>query len=499
MQFIKTKMANLIFLGMVTSSAFAQDLVSLDDIKPKSNQFEQEAKSLDTSRDQITSSLSKPANSDLSSEGTSPSFSGSVVSGHTPAGMHADSIQAVIDQTQKIKESQQFGGLAGAMMEQKERLSQSEEYAKQVNQIAEQKPELMRTQAQNIGKMFGNSGISAQDWEQKLDREKKEALSTETGLTIFASFSMPDYVLKDTLMEASRTNARVVFNGLKRGTENIVQTQAALKQLVKSLNINPEPLVTLDPEAFTQYRVQSVPTMIYRTPKKFSQISGTLNVDYFMREISKNPDVDILPSAGKTFQVQERNLIEEMQDRSDHYDWEGAKKRALASAWRNQYMANLPTALEHKVWYIDPTVRITKDIRDRQGNVLAREGEMINPLNRYPGKVTMLIFDPSNENQIKWAKATYSKLLGNGKIMPIATRLNVETGWDQLNDLRGQFNGKVYLIKKEIEERFHIKATPSIVSVVGHNFRVEQLSPTDLDKPSSGEPSDKELTAGVVK
>lgn len=498
MQFTKANIAKLVILPCLWSHAWADSTVTVDDLKPKVNKYTNDAELMSNARNQISAELNRQADIPNMTPSES-SFSGDVASGHTPAGMHAESIQAVIDQTQKIKESQQFGGLAGELMEQREKLSQSQEYANQVNAIADSKSDAMRNQAQNIGKMFGSSGISASDWEQKIDQQRKEALSTETGLTIFASFSMPEYVMKDTLLEASKQNARVVFNGLKRGTENIVQTQAALKELVKSLNINPEPLVTLDPEAFTQYRVQSVPTMVYRTHNKFSQISGTLNVEYFFREIAKSPDVDIFPSAGKTFQVQERNLIEELEDRSNNYDWEGAKKRALASAWRNQYMANLPASLEHKVWYIDPTVRITKDIRDRQGNVLAHDGEMINPLSRYPGKVTMIIFDPSNDSQIQWAKLTYGQLLGNGKVMPIVTRLHVDTGWDQLNDLRSQFNGKVYLIKKEIEERFHIKATPTIVTVVGKNFRVEQLSPVDLDKASSGEPTEKEIKAGVGK
>ena len=48
-----------------------------------------------------------------------------------------------------------------------------------------------------------------------MDSTREEALSTENGITIFASFSLPDYVLEDLLRTASEHKARVVFNGLK--------------------------------------------------------------------------------------------------------------------------------------------------------------------------------------------------------------------------------------------------------------------------------------------
>ncbi|AXL64470.1 conjugal transfer protein, partial (plasmid) [Klebsiella pneumoniae subsp. pneumoniae] len=50
--------------------------------------------------------------------------------------------------------------------------------------INKSKNESMRTQSSNVEKMFGKSGITAQDFERKLDNNKNEELSTDNGLTI---------------------------------------------------------------------------------------------------------------------------------------------------------------------------------------------------------------------------------------------------------------------------------------------------------------------------
>ncbi|HDY7363568.1 TPA: conjugal transfer protein, partial [Klebsiella pneumoniae] len=131
----------------------------------------------------------------------------------------------------------------------------TEAFSEEADTINKSKNESMRTQSSNVEKMFGKSGITAQDFERKLDNNKNEELSTDNGLTIFASFSMPDYVLIDLIKTASENNARVVFRGLKEGVENLIQMQVVLRDYISKAKIKKEPLVTLDPESFTQYSV----------------------------------------------------------------------------------------------------------------------------------------------------------------------------------------------------------------------------------------------------
>jgi conjugal transfer pilus assembly protein TraW len=195
----------------------------------------------------------------------------------------SDSVRAVIEHTGKLREANTMSEVAKDIKENQP----TEVFSEDAEKINQTKNETMRTQSSSIEKMFGKSGITAQDFERKLDNNKNEELSTDNGLTIFASFSMPDYVLTDLIKTASENNARVVFRGLKDGVENLIQMQVVLRNYIANAKIKNEPLVTLDPESFTQYSVKEVPTMVYKKDDKTYKISGSINIKYFMKQMKK--------------------------------------------------------------------------------------------------------------------------------------------------------------------------------------------------------------------
>ncbi len=143
-------------------------------------------------------------------------------------------------------------------------------------------------------------------------------------------------------------------------------------------------------------------------------------------------------------------------------------------------MVNLPPAQEHKEWLIDPTIRVTQDVKDKQGRVIASAGELINPLARFPQNLTMIIFDPMNPGQLEWAEKQYRQRLGSGQVMPMFTRIKQENGWDHLNDLREKFNGKVFKVNEQIIARFQIKNTPALISTEKEKFRITQFSEAEI-------------------
>lgn len=398
--------------------------------------------------------------------------------GYVP-NMNADSVQAVINHTQAIKEQSQQNEALNEIIRKRDELQNDTAANDAALSAVRNKPDAMRSQASNIEKMFGTSGISAADWERKIDNNREEALSTENGITIFASFSLPDYVLEDLLKTASEHKARVVFNGLKKGTTRLTETQAAINQMLVKAKVE-APLITIDPDSFSQYQITQVPTIISRETNRFAKIVGSFNVDYFKRELASKPDQDIFPVAGTTYPVEEKSIIKELEERAQKYDWEGAKKRAIADTWKNQWMINLPPAQVHKEWLIDPTVKVTQDVKDKQGRVIASAGELINPLGRFPQNLTMIIFDPMNPGQLEWAEKQYRLRLGSGKVMPMFTRIAQENGWEQLNDLRENFNGKVFKVNEQIITRFQIKNTPALITTDKDKFRVAEFSEAEV-------------------
>ncbi|MGV7963800.1 TrbC family F-type conjugative pilus assembly protein [Photorhabdus tasmaniensis] len=398
--------------------------------------------------------------------------------GYVP-GMSADSVQAVIDHTQAIRAQSKNSEAVNEIIRRRDEIQGNTQLNESALKTVENKPEVMRRQSKNIEKMFGSSGVTAADFERKIDSRREEALSTENGITIFASFSLPDYVLEDLLRTASEHKARVVFNGLKKGTTRLPETHAAINQLVVKGKFD-SPLITIDPDSFSQYQILQVPTILSREQTRFALMVGSFNVDYFQRELASKPNQDIFPNAGTTYPVEEKSIISELEERARKYDWDGAKKRAIADTWKNQWMVNLPPAQEHKEWFIDPTVKVTQDVKDKQGRVIASAGELINPLSRFPQNLTMIIFDPLKPGQVEWAEKQYRLRLGSGQVMPMFTRIQQDNGWDHLNDLREKFNGKVFKVNEQIISRFQIKNMPALISTEKEKFRVSQFSEAEI-------------------
>lgn len=398
--------------------------------------------------------------------------------GYVP-GMNADSVQAVIDHTQAIRAQSNNSEAVNDIIRRRNEIQENASLNEAALKAVENKPEVMRGQSKNIEKLFGSSGITAADFERKMDSTREEALSTENGITIFASFSLPDYVLEDLLRTASEHKARVVFNGLKKGTTRLPETQAAINQMIVKGKFE-SPLITIDPDSFSQYQVTQVPTIISREQARFAKMVGSFNVEFFQRELAKKPDQDIFPVAGTTYPVEEKSIIKELEERAQKYDWEGAKKRAVSDTWKNQWMVDLPPAQEHKEFLIDPTVRVTQDVKDKQGRVIASAGELINPLSRFPQNLTMIIFDPLNPGQLVWAEQQYRQRLGSGKVMPMFTRIQKDNGWDHLNDLREKFNGKVFKVNEQIISRFQIKNTPALITTDQDKFRITLFSEAEV-------------------
>ncbi|VCW48820.1 hypothetical protein BANRA_04984 [Klebsiella pneumoniae] len=151
---------------------------------------------------------------------------------------------------------------------------------------------------------------------------------------------MPDYVLIDLIKTASENNARVVFRGLKEGVENLIQMQVVLRDYISKAKIKKEPLVTLDPESFTQYSVKEVPTMVYRKDDKTYKISGSINIKYFMKR-SRKTRKTTFPVSAQTFPIKRKVLYRNL--RREVINMTGRRpKNAIKSTWQNQWMASFP-------------------------------------------------------------------------------------------------------------------------------------------------------------
>lgn len=108
--------------------------------------------------------------------------------------------------------------------------------------------------------------------------------------------------------------------------------------------------------------------------------------------------------------------------------------------------------------YFNPTIKINKDITDPSGRIIAKKGDMVNPLKIIHFNEVLYFIDADNPYQIKWMNKeikisdqinqNIKIIMVKGNTQKTSKRLNHEIFFDQYG----------YLCK-----RFKIKHTPTVV------------------------------------
>lgn len=187
--------------------------------------------------------------------------------------------------------------------------------------------------------------------------------------------------------------------------------------------------------------------------------------------------------AGAIFPIGEMDMLQWIDQRLKRFEANGQLKKRqneMKSAVKKRVerpnpVLGLGTTTEPTVFYVDPTLRLGKDIMDAQGKLLFAKGMEINPFDSatwpngtYPTfefSKTLIFIDGDDEKQLAWsAQFTTSKpikwILINGSPNEAATALNTRIYFDQ--------NG-------HLTEQLKLKNTPSIVNQVGTQWQIQEV------------------------
>jgi conjugal transfer pilus assembly protein TraW len=353
------------------------------------------------------------------------------------------------------------------------------DYMKDARRLAEQ---TARTQSQ-VAK-DGNLVFEGADLERyvtKAPTDPSQAVNPEPSSksqlsAIFVSFSMTPKELRDAFEEADEHGAELYFNGLHPDDHSITDTMARIRQIMTGSKAFPR--ARFHPKAFIELNVSQVPMLVHAQTGNVAYASGILNFDWLKREMDYTAGVTNLGRQGPTSAVIEENIVSVMKQRMANIDMDKKKRDAVANFWKKQDFVTLPSAEEHKVFYIDPTVQVSSDIVNPRGDVLARAGQRINPLHKAPTKNTYYLFDASREGHTQWAASKVRPPGVDGVQMFMTATIRQHDGWDHLSSVRSTLNREVHLIPQELVDRFHISALPAIVStdLTRGVLRVEQIN-----------------------
>jgi len=365
-----------------------------------------------------------------------------------------------------MKQAQEKGWLNGISKEGE--IAKTEKYREELEKITGKQSKQI---VNNAKVYFQKLEAENQPSEQPVIAKKSEIVD-KTDLDIFISLSMSDSALKKALEQASFLGARVLFQGLAENSNSIFPVLHKLKALSEHLEV--EPHVQLDPVKFKKYAVTAVPVMIYRQNGNEYKVRGTLAADWLINRAGENNKTMDFGVMGQMREVSELNIIDEAERRNAMIDWDREKKQAIERFWKKKQFFVLPATHESKTYFMDPTIRVTQDIVDLGGNVIAKAGQVVNPAENMPYQLKVIVFDATNEKQTLWAMNKLEEWKDH-KLVLVSTRFDRQDGWKHLQSIRNRFQREVKLLNKEMVDVFGLEHSPATIQTVDGYLKIEQI------------------------
>lgn len=301
-------------------------------------------------------------------------------------------------------------------------------------------------------------------------------LNTQEPRQMYVSFSMGEANLKAAIQSAAEQGAVVFFNGLKPGDRTIDDMMSSIHQIIEGMGVIPN--IRFNPYGFEYFGITQAPTLTYSQNGYTTLVSGILSFDWLEQQhLSEGSNTDF-GVQGPVNDVAERNLLDEIEERYNALDMERQKEQAIARFWQRQQFQHLPSATENDVWHLDPTVRVNEDITNGRGEVLARAGTVVNPLQMVPIQSTYITFDATDTDQVSFVRRYLTDNTRQGRIMLIASRIDQSRGWEHLQALRDDFEREIFMLQREMVSRFQLNALPSVITTDLETFtlKIEQFA-----------------------
>jgi conjugal transfer pilus assembly protein TraW len=288
---------------------------------------------------------------------------------------------------------------------------------------------------------------------------------------LFVSFSLGESALKGIFEEAAgRDDVLLVFRGPKPG-QKLPALMADLKRLLKG--IEPLPNIIIDPTRFQRWSVTSVPDIVVEQESKSRlHVRGVSSLSWLDEQIKAGKQGD-LGTMGDVAEIVEIDLLEEIKRRMAAIDWKQKQQQAIARFWEQQKFEVLPVALEDRDRTVDLTITAPRDLTAPNGQLVIRGGQTVNPLNKLPFGLCLMVFDATVPAQVELIQHQSCRDK-QARVMYLATSLPRQFGWDSLQRLETALQAQVYLLTPDVRSRFQLQQVPAIVEQVGNQLVVRE-------------------------
>jgi conjugal transfer pilus assembly protein TraW len=186
--------------------------------------------------------------------------------------------------------------------------------------------------------------------------------------------------------------------------------------------------------------------------------------------------ITVLPTSAKdlgiqgaTFEVKERSLLEVIFERLRSLGTTNKlvqhqkeiQARVKTSIENPQSVSGIDITTSYSSRTYDPSIIVDEDIKDHEGNFIARKGTHVNPLDYQSFGKPLVIIQGEDESQIQWALKQDAKIvLVSGKPLALARTHKKMFYFDQ---------GAI------LSNKFSIKAVPARISQNDKTLLIEEL------------------------
>jgi len=172
-----------------------------------------------------------------------------------------------------------------------------------------------------------------------------------------------------------------------------------------------------------------------------------------------------LGTFGATFEIREKDLIEELKSNIDH-DKLAKAMEEYKKNYKPEDIHPLPMAVSDRTFYPDMTYTLDHDIQGQDGEVLYKKGLTWNPLDYVSLTGGLVVIDGDDAKQVEWFKATpYAN--------NYAVKLLVSGGYADV--LRDQLKRPVFYLTELIAKRFQLTAVPCVIMQEGRTMMVREV------------------------
>jgi len=201
----------------------------------------------------------------------------------------------------------------------------------------------------------------------------------------------------------------------------------------------------------------------------------TLSVLLFLL-FSKMANATDLGIHGTTYEIREKNMLDEIQEKLQEAKKDGrldkfqnsVKKQTLDQLNNPKAVFAITKATQDREWIFDPSVSWATDLKDQNGKVFYRAKTKVNPLDKISLTRVLIFIDGSDEEQVDWALKQYNSRKGKAKIILVKGRI---IDLMRTKKVHLYFDQNGLLIKK-----FSIQAVPAFVVQEDKVLRIKEVA-----------------------